>query len=116
MHVTVCPLTLHVHPVPLAPVGVSPVGSVSVTVTVVPFVAPSPLFVTVSVNVPVLPRVSVPLLAVFTSVNDGAVGATVVTVTAPDADVLSPPPTTLAVFVSEALASLATDAVTLIPA
>ena len=116
MHVTVWLLMLHVHPVPLAAVGVSPVGSVSVTVTVVPSVAPSPLLVTVSVKVPVLPRVSVAALAVFAIVSDGVLGATVLTVTEPEADELSPPPTTLAVFVSEALASLATDAVTLIPA
>ena len=126
MHVTVWLLTLHVHPVPLAAVGVSPVGSVSVTVTVVPFVAGPPLLVTVSVNVPVLPRVNVALLAVFVIVNDGSseaglsppppLGATVLTVTDPDADELSPPPTTLAVFVSDAPASLATDAVTLTPA
>ena len=114
MHVTVWLLTLHVHPVPLAAVGVSPVGSVSVTVTVVPFVAPSPLLVTVSVNVPVLPRVNVALLAVFAIVR--STGAAVLTVTDPDADELSPPPATLAVFVSDAPASLATDAVTLTPA
>ena len=47
-------------------------------------------------------------------VTDGA--AMVLTVTDPDADELSPPPTTLAVFVSDAPASLATDAVTLTPA
>ena len=88
----------------------------SVTVTVVPFVAPSPLLVTVSVNVPVPPRVRVPALAVFVIVSDGAPGAAVLTVTAPEAEELSPPPTTLAVLVSEAFASLATDAVTLIAA
>ena len=105
---------LHVHPVPLAAVGVSPVGSVSVTVTVVPSVAVPPPLVTVSVKVPVLPRVRVDALAVLVIVR--STGATVLTVTEPEADELSPPPTTLAVFVSEALASLATDAVTLIPA
>ena len=94
--------------------GVSPVGSVSVTVTVVPSVAVPPLLVTVSVNVPVPPRVSVALLAVFVIVR--STGAAVLTATDPEADVLSPPPTTLAVFVSDAPASLATDAVTLIAA
>ena len=105
---------LHVHPVPLAAVGVSPVGSVSVTVTVVPSVVVPPLLVTVSVKVPVLPRTNVAALAVLARVR--STGAAVLTVTEPEADELSPPPTTLAVFVSEALASLATDAVTLIPA
>ena len=105
---------LHVHPVPLAAVGVSPVGSVSVTVTVVPSVAVPPPLVTVSVKVPVLPRTNVAALAVLARVR--STGAAVLTVTEPEADELSPPPTTLAVFVSEALASLATDAVTLIPA
>jgi len=109
-------MTVHAHPVPLAVVGVSPVGSVSVTYTIVPFVAPSPLLVTVSVNVPVPPRVSVPALAVFVIVNDGVGGATVLTVTDPEADELSPPPTTLAVFVSGVPAPLATDTVTLTPA
>ena len=61
-------------------------------------------------------RFSVALLAVFVIVSDGALGAAVLTETDPEADELSPPPTTLAVFVSEAPASLATDAVTLIAA
>jgi len=42
--------------------------------------------------------------------------ATVLTVTDPEADELSPPPTTLAVFVSGVPAPLATDTVTLTPA
>ena len=45
MHVTAWPLTLHVHPVPVAVVGVRPVGTVSLTVTV-PVVEPAPLLVT----------------------------------------------------------------------
>ena len=114
VQLTAWPVIVQVHPVPLAVLGVNPVGSVSVTVTVVPSVAVPPLLVTVSVNVPVLPRVNVALLAVFAIVR--STGAAVLTVTDPDADELSPPPATLAVFVSDAPASLATDAVTLTPA
>ena len=47
VQVTVWPLVAQLHPVPLAPTGVSPAGSVSVTVTA-PLLAPEPLFDTVS--------------------------------------------------------------------
>ena len=109
-------MTVHAHPVPLAVVGVSPVGSSSVTYTICPFVAVLPLLVTVSVKLPVLPRVSVAALAVFATVSDGSAGADVATVTDPVAAVLSPPPLTLAVFVSDAPASDATVAATVIAA
>lgn len=112
VQVTVWLLVLHVQPVPLTAVGVNPVGKVSDTVTVVPSVARPPLFVTVSVNVPVPPRMSVDALDVFVITRSG--GAAVLTVTDPDADVVSPPPMTLAVFVSEAAAAFATEEVTLI--
>jgi hypothetical protein len=100
---------LHVQPVPLAAVGVRPVGRASLTVTVVPSVAASPL----SVKVPVLPRISVDALEVFDKVSDGVPGAAVATVTDPDAEDPSPPPMTEAVLVREAAASAATDAVML---
>lgn len=104
---------LHVQPVPLAAVGVRPVGRASLTVTVVPSVAASPLLVPVSVKVPVLPRINVDALEVFDKVSDGVPGAAVATVTDPDAEDPSPPPMTEAVLVREAAASAATDAVML---
>ena len=48
LQLTAWPLTEQLHPVPLAPTGVSPAGSVSVTFTV-PTVLPLPMFVTRSV-------------------------------------------------------------------
>ena len=51
----------HVHPVPLSPVAVKPVGSVSFMV-IDPTVGPAPLFVTVIVYVlPVSPWVKLPV-------------------------------------------------------
>jgi hypothetical protein len=63
----------HDQPVPLALVGVSPDGTLSVTVTVLPLVAEEPPLVTVKVKVPVPPRVNVPALAVFDRVRSGPV-------------------------------------------
>ena len=54
----------HVQPVPEALVGVNPEGRGSLTVTVVPLVAP-PLLVTVKVKLPVPPRTKVEALDVF---------------------------------------------------
>jgi hypothetical protein len=107
---------VHAQPVPLAEVGVSPDGSESLTVTVVPSVAALPPFVTVSVKLPVPPRVSVAALAVFSMVSDGVDGSAVLTVTEPVAAVLSPPPLTLAVLVSDAPALAATEALIVIAA
>ena len=97
---------LHVQFVPVALPGVRPVGNVSATVTVVPSVATPPVFATAKVKLPVEPRTKVAAVAVFVIVR--LTGSTVLTVTAPLADVVSPPPTTLAVFVREALAFEAT--------
>jgi len=96
---------VHVQPFPEALVGVNPVGSESVTVTVVPLVAP-PLFVTVKVKVPVPPRKKVGALAVFEIVK--STGAAVAIVTEPSAAVESPPPLTVAILVSDAPAFAAT--------
>jgi hypothetical protein len=60
----------------------------------------------------VLPRVKVAALDVLVIVKSGSVA--VLTVTDPEDAVASPPPTMLAVFVSDAAASLATEAVILI--
>ena len=95
---------VHVQPVPLALVGVNPVGSESLTVTV-PLVA-LPLFVTDNVKDPVPPRMSIGALAVFVIVKSGP--AAVPIVTEPLAAVESPPPLTEAVFVSDAPAFAAT--------
>src|ERR1700692_2720423 len=59
-----------VHPVPLALVGVSPAGNVSVTVAV-PLLAAVPLFAAVSVYVPVPPCVKFPVCDLV-SVRSGA--------------------------------------------
>ena len=95
---------MHVHPVPLALVGVNPVGSESLTVTV-PLVA-LPLFVTDNVKDPVPPRMSIGALAVFEIDKMGPTA--VAMVTEPLAAVESPPPLTVAVFVSDAPAFVAT--------
>src|SRR5512132_1944532 len=95
----------HAQPVPRALVGVNPEGSGSLTVTVSPLVA-RPLFVTVKVKLPVPPRTNVGALAVLEMVRSGSVA--VLTVTDPMAGVVSPPPLTLAVFVSDAAAFEAT--------
>jgi hypothetical protein len=55
VQVTVCATIAQVQPVPDAAVGVSPAGSVSVTV-LVPLVAVPPTLVTVRLYVSVLPR------------------------------------------------------------
>ena len=110
MQVTVELEILHVHPVPLAAVGVSPVGTASLTVTVLPFVAVPPLLRTLSVKVPVPPRVKLDAPAVLDISRSGP--PAVFTVTEPLAGAL-PPPLTLAVFVSEpvAFAETLTDTV-----
>jgi len=96
---------VHVQPVPEALVGVNPVGSESLTVTVVPLVA-APLFVTVKVKLPVPPRTKVGALAVFEIVKSGT--SVVPIVTEPLVAVESPPPLTVAVLVSDAPAFAAT--------
>ncbi len=60
VHVTVCPAALHVQPVPVAALNVSPVGSVSVTV-IVPDVATFPELLTAIVYVPVAPVTKEPV-------------------------------------------------------
>jgi hypothetical protein len=105
---------LHVQPVPLALLGVSPAGNESLAVTVVPLVEALPLLVTVSVKLPVVPRVNVAALALLVIVSEGAVGSAVETVTDPLADDESPPPATLAVFVNDAAALLAIETFTAI--
>jgi hypothetical protein len=72
---------------------------------VVPLVAP-PLFVTVKLKLPVPPRTNVAALAVFETVKTGA--SMVLIVTEPLAGVESPPPLTVAVFVSDGPAFAAT--------
>ena len=96
---------VHVQPVPVALAGVNPAGSESLTVTTVPFVA-LPLLVTVKVKLPVPPRKKVGALAVFEIVKSGP--AAVPIVTEPVEAVESPPPTTEALFVSDAPAFAAT--------
>jgi hypothetical protein len=70
VHVTVAPASLQVQPVPLAALYVSPVGSVSTTVTV-PDVATLPLLPTAIVYVPVAPATNVPVCD-FAIVSTGA--------------------------------------------
>jgi hypothetical protein len=100
VQVTVCPDIPQVQPVPLAALGVNPVGSESVTVTTVPFVPVPPLLVTVKVKLPVAPRANVDALAVLEMFRSGPV--TVPTVTEPVAGVVSPPPLTVAEFINDA--------------
>src|SRR5205823_6020993 len=69
-------------------------------------VATPPVFATAKVKLPVEPRTKVAALAVLVIVR--LIGSTVLTVTEPVAEVVSPPPTTLAVLVSEAEAFEAT--------
>ena len=90
---------LQVHPVPVAAVGVSPVGSVSVTLTVVPLVGPEPAFVTISVKLPLDPRMSVEALAVFVMPRSGWPELTVVDFVPLLLELTaSPPPLTVTVF------------------
>ena len=108
-------LSVQAQPGPLIAVGVMLAGKVSVTVTV-PEVAAPPLLVTVIVyEAPVCPWMKLPgwLLDMVRS----GTGAAVITVTslAVSLDVLvSPPPETVAVFVTEAGALLATFTVNVI--
>jgi hypothetical protein len=88
-------------PLPLAELGVRPLGRASVAVTA-PVVDPLPPFETTSVKLPVPPRCKVELLAVFDSVRLGVPGvAPMLTVTEPIPTVDAPPPVTLAEFVTE---------------
>jgi hypothetical protein len=114
VQLTSWPLIVQVQPVPVADVGVSPAGVESVTVTVLPSVAAVPPLVTVRVKLPVPPRVNVAALTVLDKVNEGTDASAVLTVTEPEADEPSPPPTTLAVLVNDAAALLATDTATVI--
>jgi hypothetical protein len=90
-------------------VGVNPVGIGSLSVTVVPSVAP-PLFDAVKLKLPVPPRTNLEALAVFEIVKSGEPAVPIVT--EPLAGVESPPPLTVAVFVSEAAAVAATSTAT----
>jgi hypothetical protein len=99
VHVITWPETEHAQPFPEAAAGFSPAGIGSVTVTV-PLVGVSPSLVTVSVKLPVLARRIVAALAVLEIARLGP--DCVFTVTEPVADVVSPPPLTLAEFVTDA--------------
>ena len=107
MQVTVWLAMEQLQPVPDAAVGVSPVGRVSVTVTVVPSVAVPPPLVTARAKLPVPPRMRVAALAVLARVR--LTGATVAIVTSPVAAEPSPPPLTLPVLVIDAAAFPATS-------
>ena len=106
-------LRVQVQPVPLIAVAVRPAGKVSITVTVLEVAAP-PLFVAVIVYAaPVCPWLKLPewLLDMVRSGGE----AIVVTSLAVSLDVLvSPPPETVTVFVTEAGALLATFTVNVI--
>ena len=115
LHVNVASVQLQ--PDPLIAVAVSPVGSVSVTLTV-PVVATPPLLVTLMVYVaPVCPCVKFPMCVFVIVKSAGARAETVVASFALSFEVLlSPPPETVAVFVIEAAAFAATLTVKVIAA
>ena len=107
--------SVHDQPVPENAVAVRPVGSVSVTVTV-PVVAPVPLLVAVSVYVaPVWPWVNDPAW-LFANVRSGTPGTLTVVTSETEllAVLVSPPPETEAVFVTEAGADAETLTVSII--
>src|SRR5262245_9533428 len=87
-------------------VPVRPAGIVSVTVTA-PLVGPVPMFDTVSVYVPVCPRVKLPACD-FVILRSGSCVIAVTSLAALLAALTSPPPETLAVFVTLAGAVAAT--------
>jgi len=98
---------VHVQPVPLIAVAVSPVGSVSATVTV-PLVGPGPTLLTVIVYVaPVCPCVKLPVCVLFT-VRSATCVIVVGSLAVSLAVLISPPPDTLAVLVTDEGALLAT--------
>jgi hypothetical protein len=99
VQVTVCPTVLHVQPAPEAVPGVSPAGKVSVTVTVVPFVAVAPEFVAVMVYEPLEPRVKLPE-CVLLMVRSGNWLMVVASLAELLPVLVSPPPVTEAVFVT----------------
>jgi hypothetical protein len=109
--------TEHVHPVPLSPVKVKPVGGVSVTVTVEPSVGPTVAadeFDTVTVYVsPVSPWRKLPV-CVFVIERTGFCTIVVGSLTLAHGEPTQPPPTTDAWFVNEDAALLATLTVTVI--
>src|SRR5207244_3173751 len=106
VHVTVWLDVPHVQFVPIGRPACRPVGDVSATVTVVPSVARPPVWPTASVKLPVARSTKVAALDVFVIVK--LIVATVLTVTVAVSDVVSPPPTALAVCVGEAEAFEAT--------
>jgi hypothetical protein len=89
-------------PLPLADVGLKPSGIGSLTVTL-PLVAVLPALDTASVKLPLPPRGKAESLAVFVILKSGV--PLMFTVAESLADVLSPPPLTLAELVMEAGAS-----------
>jgi len=97
VHVTVCPLAPHAQPVPDAELYVSPVGSVSMTVTV-PLVGEPPGLLATIVYVPVEPTVKLPTwdLAMASAAGAGSivVGSFAV------AEFVAPPPDAVALLVS----------------
>jgi hypothetical protein len=113
VQVTVGPEIEHDHPVPAAAVGVNPAGNGSVTVTADPFVAVSPVLVTVSVKLPGPPRRNVEAFDVLSIARLGP--AIVFIVTEPVPGVVSPPPLAVAEFVMDGGASEAISTDTEIP-
>jgi hypothetical protein len=103
VQVAICAEPLHVQPVPLAALKVSPAGSVSVTV-IVPLVAAVPVLLTAIAYVPVAPIVKFPVCD-FAIASVGlriVVGSVAVGVLA------APPPVAVAEFVTVAAAFAAT--------
>jgi hypothetical protein len=94
VQVAVWPLPLHVQPLPLAALNVSPAGSVSTIVTV-PKVAAVPVLLTAIAYVPVWPIVNVPLCVFVTA----STGLTIVAGLLATGVLLAPPPDALALFV-----------------
>src|SRR5262245_12675795 len=92
VHVTVSPDIEHAQPGPVALAGDRSPGTVSVTV-IVPFVT-MPLFVTMSVNVPLPRRTNLDELAVLLIVRSGP--PAMFTMTDALVGVVSPPPLTVA--------------------
>ncbi len=96
VHVTIWPAALHVQPVPVAETKVKPVGNVSVSVRV-PVVAEVPLFVTLSVYVPVAPITKLPVCEPF-AVSAGAPLTVVGSVAVGEFE--APPPAAFTVLVT----------------
>jgi hypothetical protein len=95
VQVAVWPLPLHVQPVPLAVLYVSPVGSVS-TMVIVPKVAAVPVLLTAMVYVPVWPAVKLPVCDLLIA----SVGPTIVVGSAAFGEFVAPPPEAPATLVT----------------